>query len=83
MATFWETAAKSVNHIFLFVILVVSPLGFDCCTLVLIAPVPDPCRYFTSIRHNYEIIMKIHISSIRKLKFATLLNRIFSNQNSK
>ena len=46
MATFWESAAKSVDHIFCFYfdhyfdILVISHFGFDGGIWVLVAPVP-------------------------------------------
>ena len=47
MATFWERAAYSVNHMFsllcLFVVLVVSHLGFEDGNLVLTAPVLGHC----------------------------------------
>ena len=48
MATFLEKAAHLVNHMFsllcLFVVLVVSHLGFEDRNLVLIARVPGHCR---------------------------------------
>ena len=48
MATFSEKAAHLVNHMFpllcLFVVLVVSHLGFEDENLVLIARVPGHCR---------------------------------------
>ena len=51
MATFWERAVHSVNHLFslisLFVALVASHVGFDGRTLVLIASVPGHCLPFT------------------------------------
>ena len=51
MATFWERAAHSVNHMFsllcLFVALVVSHFGFEGRNLVLIASVPGHCLTFT------------------------------------
>ena len=54
MATFLETAAHSVNHMFSllcpFVVLVVSCLGFQSRNLGLIAPVPGHCFPFTSLR---------------------------------
>ena len=57
MATCWEGAAHSVNHVLsllcIFVILVVSNFGFEGETLVLIAPVPDHCLHFTSQKKNW------------------------------
>ena len=62
MAIFSERTAHSVNHMFsllcLFVVLVVSHLGFKGGNLVLIAPVPgqcfpfpfEPCREKTGLR---------------------------------
>ena len=52
MATFWEIAAHSVYHMFLFiyiciVILVISHFSFEGRTLVLIASVPGHCLPFT------------------------------------
>ena len=51
MATVWEKSAHSVNRMFsllcLFVALVVSHLGFEGRTLVLIASVPGHCLPFT------------------------------------
>ena len=53
MATFWEIAAHSVNHMFpllcLFVVLVVSHVGFEDGNMFLIAPVPG-----VSFRHGKE-----------------------------
>ena len=47
MATFWERAAYSFYRVFsllcLFVALVVSHIGFEGRTLVLIASVPGHC----------------------------------------
>ena len=51
MATFWERAAHSVNHVSswlsLVLFLVVSYFGFEGRTLVLIASVPGYCLPFT------------------------------------
>ena len=52
MATFWEIAAYSVDHMFslyfdFFVILVISCFGFEGWSWVLIASVPDLCIFFT------------------------------------
>ena len=51
MATIWERAVHSVNHMFSllcqFVILVASHLGLEAANLVLIAPVPGHCLPFT------------------------------------
>ena len=52
MATFWEIAAHSVDHMFsfvflLFVILVISRFGFEIWIWVLSASVPDLCILFT------------------------------------
>ena len=51
MATFWERAAHSVNHmlslLFQIVALNVSHLGFPGGILALIAPVPGHCFPFT------------------------------------
>ena len=52
MATFWEIAAQSVDHMFsfvfcLFVILVFSRFGFEDWIWVLIASVPGLCILFT------------------------------------
>ena len=51
MATFWERAAHSVNHMFSllcpFVALVVSHSGFKGWNLILIVPVPGHCFPFT------------------------------------
>ena len=50
MLTFWKRAAHSVTHMFsllcLFVVLVVSHLGFEGGNLVLISPVPGHCLPF-------------------------------------
>ena len=54
MATFWETATHSINHMFSllcrFVVLVVSRLGFKSRNLGLIAPVPGHCFPLTFLR---------------------------------
>ena len=66
MTTFWEGVAHSVNYMFsllcLFVVLVVSHLGFKGRSLVLIAPVPGDCFPFTltplvtnGISHPYHL----------------------------
>ena len=53
MATFWERAAHSVDHMFslysswLIVMLVICHFGFEGGTLVLIASVPGHCLSFT------------------------------------
>ena len=51
MVTFWKRTAHSVNRLFsflcIFVALVVSHLGFEDRTLVLIASVPGHCLPFT------------------------------------
>ena len=53
MATFWETAAHSVDNLFtlnvflLFVILVISHFGFEGWIWFLIASVPDHCLLAT------------------------------------
>ena len=52
MATIWEIAAHSIDHMFsfvfwLFVILVISHSGFEGWIRVLIASVPDLCILFT------------------------------------
>ena len=47
MATFWEIAAHSIDHMFLFVIIVISRFGFEDRIWVLIASVPDLCIHFT------------------------------------
>ena len=53
MATFWERAAHSVDHMFSlyfdFLNFVISRLGFEGGVWVLIAPVPVHCLLFTSI----------------------------------
>ena len=53
MATFLERAANSVNHMFpllcIFVVSVVSHLGFEDGTFVLITPVPGHCFPFTFV----------------------------------
>ena len=52
MATFWEIAAHSVDHmlsLYLSVILVISRFGFKGWIWVLIASVPDNCILFTFI----------------------------------
>ena len=51
MATFWEIAAHSVDHMFslYFVILVISGFGFEGLIWDLIASVPDLCIRFTFI----------------------------------
>ena len=46
MTTFWERAAHSVNHMFLFVILVVFHFSFEGVTVVLIVPVHGHCLPF-------------------------------------
>ena len=46
MATFWERAAHSVEHMFslnLTIIFVISRIGIEGGICVLIAPVPDHC----------------------------------------
>ena len=53
VASFWEIAAHSVDHMFslylLFVILVISRFGFEGWIWVLFASVPDLCILFTFI----------------------------------
>ena len=71
MATFWERAAHSVNHIFslfcVFVVLVVSHLGFEGGDLVLIVPAHGHCIPLLYILH-----FKMHhkLTRYRKLKRA-------------
>ena len=52
LATFWERAAQSVDHMFslyfdFFVILVISRFSFEGSIWVLIAPVPGHCLLVT------------------------------------
>ena len=51
MATFWERAAYSntimISLLCLFVVLVVSKLGFEESYWVLVSPVPDNCFSFS------------------------------------
>ena len=51
MATFWEIAAPSANHVLfvscLFVVLVISNFSFENRVLVLVVPVPGHCLHFT------------------------------------
>ena len=54
MATIWEIAGHSVDHMFslhfeYFVILVISRFDFECWLLVLITSVPGLCIHFTLI----------------------------------
>ena len=56
MATFWERAAHSVDHIFslyfnflIFVVVVISHFGFEGWIWVMIASVPGFCTLFTCL----------------------------------
>ena len=62
MATFWEIAAYSVDHMFSGIltscniticILVISRFGFEGWSWVLIASVPDLCILFTSVKRGF------------------------------
>ena len=68
MANFWERAAHSVNHMFsllyLFVVLVVSHLGFEGGNLNLIAPFPGHCLPFTAIAIVFMIICHMHFTHL-------------------
>ena len=51
MATFWERAAHTVSRMFsvcLFVILIISKLGYEDRILIPIVPVPGNCLHFYS-----------------------------------
>ena len=60
MVTFCERAPHSVNHIFslycLFVILVVSCVGFESGTVVLIALIPGHCLPFTFLWFSFVFV---------------------------
>ena len=64
MATFWEIAARSVDHVFslcfdYFVVLIISRFGFKDWVWVLIASVPDLCILFyfsDKTMRMYEVI---------------------------
>ena len=64
MATFWEIAAHSADHMFSFyfdfVILAFSRFGFESWILVLIASVPDLCILLLSSGDKSSYIDDYH-----------------------
>ena len=76
MATFWEIAAHSVDHVFsfvvwLFVMLVVSNSGFVGWVWVLVALVPDLCVLLTFKKRTSVAFLK-YLSIV--LAYKSLIN---------
>ena len=57
MRTFWEIAARLVDHMFFVYILVISCFGFQGWICVLIASFPGLCIRFTFKQYIYLYFM--------------------------
>ena len=67
----WEIAAHSVDHMFSFVILVISRFGFEGWIWVLTATLPDFCILFIYINLRKSLEIKT------SLKFSNVLFNLF------